>query len=215
MTHMRWINKERIVCIAAMALLAITAHAITANALKQKPTTGPPTTADVALRGVREIETGPEAFSTFWNFGERNPFQPVIDRTEPEGHNTQHQQHNNANSGAPTIDPVVIDPNHEANHNHNIVNNNNNIQPPPPQQPGAGAEPEPEPDMPLTLNATIKVGSICALLEDEQTGLLTKCTVGDTIRGITVRGVFPTSVIVQDKTGKLHELKDALRRKYE
>ena len=69
--------------------------------------------------------------------------------------------------------------------------------------------------MPLSLGGTIKILNRRALLKDKQTGLLTQCAVGDTIRGMTVMRVSPTSVIVQDKSGELHELTDAFRRKYE
>ena len=79
MTRMRYVNKEKIVCIAAATLLAITAHAIIAGALRQKPLPGRPTVGGVRLRKAGELEVGPKHFAGFWNFGERNPFQPVID----------------------------------------------------------------------------------------------------------------------------------------
>ena len=100
MTRMRYINKEKIVCIAAAALLAIAAHAIIAGALRQNPLPGRPTAGDVRLRKADELAVSPQDFARFWNFGERNPFQPVIDPAETANHDAGQQEAEVAGGGA-------------------------------------------------------------------------------------------------------------------
>ena len=108
MARMRYVNKEKIVCIAAATLLAITAHAIIAGAMRQKPLPGRPTVGGVRLRRADELEVGPKDFAGFWNFGERNPFQPVIDPAETVDHDAAQEEAGVAGGGADHDDAAVL-----------------------------------------------------------------------------------------------------------
>jgi len=205
---MQNVNKEKVVCAAAIGLLVMTAYVLTADAFKPKRLTGYPTAGGVRLRGPEDVAVDPQAFARFWNFGPRNPFQPVINRNEPTDSAKEHHDVATADRPDHTDKVEIVAQGNVGNPDRQLWENATEAA-------NHGDTGEKDFEMPLILQGTIKIGESCALLEDAQTGSLTRCTIGDTLRGMTVRGISPTSVIVQDSNGNLHELLDAFRRRYD
>ena len=88
------------------------------------------------------------------------------------------------------------------------------VEPPKAPVPPA-AEPAAKFEVPFTFKGMVKVDKLTVLLEDKQEKKLKRCSVGDTINGLTVTQIFATSVVVKDDKGNEYELQDSLRQKYD
>jgi len=211
MDTLKSLNKEKAVCMAAAALLALTAYALVAYALQERSLPAAPTAGGVELHRPGELSLKLQCFSRFWDFGPRNPFQPVIDAGASAGAQVgEHADGLTGRKNAEHGDPVRSDTVKETADRGSPENQADEIKPNIADRTGdRGLE------MPLSLKGTIKVGRRAALVENAQTGSLTRCRVGDVVCGMTVVGIRPTSVIVQDRHGALHVLPDAFRLKYD
>jgi len=89
--------------------------------------------------------------------------------------------------------------------------------PKPPKPPDDGGEVVAEQpfEVPFTFNATITVGKKYAVLQDKATGTLTRCTIGDSLNGLTIVEIHSSSVVVRDEQGNQYELVDSVREKYD
>ena len=209
---MQSINKEKVLCAAAAALLELTAYAVVADALKPDSLPAYPTARGVELHAGGDPVIEPQGFALFWNFGPRNPFQPVIDPYE-----TAHLEQQDADNALAQDDGDRggrDEDTDEAGVEHRNQQREDEIK----VEAEEGVDlAEKGFEMPLGLKGTIEVGDRerWAVLEDLATGSLTRCIIGDTLCGMTVMGISPTSVVVQDRSGDLHALLDAFRRKYD
>ena len=72
-------------------------------------------------------------------------------------------------------------------------------------------------EVPFTFKGMVKreLDKPIVLLEDKQDKKLKRCSVGDTLNGLTITRIYPTSVIVKDDKGNEYELQDSLRQKYD
>ena len=207
---MQSINKEKVLCAAAVALLVLTAYAVVAHALKPDSLPAHPTARDMELHAAGDPAIEPQGFVRFWNFGPRNPFQPVIDPYETadpaqeDGDNALAQDDGDRGGRDENADEAVVE------HRDQQLENEIRVE----AEKGVDLA-EKGFEMPLGLKGTIEVRERWAVLEDLATGSLTRCIIGDTLCGMTVMGISPTSVIVQDRSGDLHALLDAFRRKYD
>ena len=85
------------------------------------------------------------------------------------------------------------------------------VKPPDDDQPPVAKGPE----IPFSFKGMVRLTKPTVLLEDKQSGKLTRYGVGDKVNGLEIVNIYSTSITVKDAEGTEYELQDALRQKYD
>jgi len=195
------ISKHKAIFIASLLLFLFAGARISGFLLKNRTLPAQPTVAPLALSRPANDSLDAQLAREFWTEGKRDFFQPPHAETRT-ARNAEKEKEDKQAAGNEELIPPIAGEDRQQNHDGLELAETQEAAAPPFE-------------LPYNFKAVVHVDTIFAVLEDKQTGTLTRCSVGDCIDGLTVVSIDRASIKFEDADGRPYQLKDAFGRKYD